>query len=149
MLILKKKKTLFIYKENKDLEMMMFNRGQRGVEPVSSNEPEIRLVNMKTEDYEEFRPIYQNNNSVRSSAYQNDTFKEMVREKFNNEALPLSMRKRIMYEKIKEKQYLEEMKLNDENIFDYLKLSSNITDIPIVMRKHLLSEKIKNGVNCS
>lgn len=127
----------------------MFNRGQRGIEPESSNVQEIRLVNMKTEDYEEFCPIYQQNNLAKKSAYRDDTFKEIVRDKFNNVSLPLSLRKRMIYEKYKEKQYLEEMKSNDDTIFDYLKLSLNVTDLPIVMRKHLLLEKIKNGVNYS
>ena len=124
----------------------MFNRGHNGREPDSSGVPEIKLVNMKTEEYEEFCPIYQNRQQPKTSAYHDDTFKTMVKEKFKEETLPLSMRKRIMYEKYRNKLYLEEIKSCDENIFDYLKLTLNIADIPIVMRKHLLSEKIKKGI---
>ena len=125
----------------------MFNRGQRGRGPEGSSVPEIKLVNMKTEAYEEFFPIYKK--QWNSSSYQEDTFKAMIREKFNDASLPLSLRKRKMYARYRDKQKAIELETKGENIFDYLNLSLKITDMPIVMRKHLLSEKIKNGVNYS
>ena len=69
------------------------------------------------------------------------SFKEAVEKLAEDYGIPLP--------KINKSEKAIELETKSENIFDYLNLSLNVTGIPIVMRKHLLSEKIKNGVNCS
>ena len=124
--------------------------GDKRKESRGYQEPEIRLVNMKTEDYEEFSPIYQNSKNNYSQNPMDSTFKELVLQKYEERSLPLSLRKRLMYEKCLEKQMLEELsESSKDNIMDYIDLQSKIYEIPIVMRKHLMFAKIQNGLTNS